>query len=137
MSSLALEFYKCNTFIPIPVINGYQSIVYLNKIPSRSLVKDTKVSITGYCSYNIVYCADAKYLCGVVFNSFPKYTTLLPNSINVIPFRKIQDDYTIMFTLEKLGIMLFTSKSGNTIILKSKIEHPLIIPLSGQYAYGN
>jgi hypothetical protein len=127
---IVLPKYTCGHFSSVHVKSrGTKHALFLNKIPAVSLtVLENSIQVTGYMSYNTVICSSGEYGCGILFNLFKQYAIICPNRICVNTVRlKANDPFDLTFNLEKLGLLLFKTKSGSVVVVKSDISGKMLV----------
>jgi hypothetical protein len=79
-----------------------------------------RIQVSGYCSYSLVSCESVGLL-GVIFYTYCNKTIISSNSIvverNVQLDNSQDEEYTPLFTLERLDLLVYPSDCGSVVII--------------------
>jgi hypothetical protein len=127
-----LPHYSTNKFIPLGQQRGNKGIthtLFLGKQPIHaSFFVGEPVTITGYCSYRLLFNNNESLLTGVLFLSpsaqtvVSDYTLSVGNNPAALP-----EHFEPSFILENSGILVFKGSDSSILAIPSEVDSSLLI----------
>ncbi len=84
--------------------------------------------VTGYCSYAFLFDTYSNAISGILFKSLRSKTLVQPNKLIVLNDKNdVPNDYESIFTLERSGLIIYTSKDSSVLVVPIEVKSNLII----------
>lgn len=127
-----LPSYPVNRFVPLGQQRGNKGIthtLFLSKSPIHgSYFVGEAVTVSGYCSYRLLYNNNESLLIGVIFISPSGKTIVADYHISIgTNLTDIPESFNPSFILENSGILLFKAADSSVIAIPAEVDSSLLI----------
>ncbi len=127
MKPVYLEVHQANRFFKIDGPKGYQRTCFFPRLalPAYFNTSDP-TTVTGYVSFRYLTVNNTPQ--GVVFESNRAKTEVKPYIMRIgIDGDKIPDNFEPMFSLEKMGLLMFRTVDSGVLIVPCDVDSSLLV----------
>lgn len=108
---------------------GTTHTAFLNKVPfNPNFFVGDPHSLSGYCSYRVLYNDNTSLIIGVLFLSLSSQTVVSDYSVQIgTNSSELLDKFEPSFILENLGILVFKAQDSSLLIIPSSIDLKMLV----------